>query len=238
MYMEKNTIKHKIEKYVMFKIVAEEWKKGETTPSETSLAKKFECSRLTVRNSLQTFVSMGILKPIKGVGYKIVGASGKLFNSISSMYNITSTKTEKVNNFDMNLMLASAEGMIQNKWGITDAESAKCFKKLFYKENELQVAQVSFLNKNAIWGIDDERLKNSLTKALALNGVIPNRIDQRILFANFPYLSQYYEKLGYSKELALIEVSEIGNEEGWIEFSIRIIKREKVDFQKSQMIIT
>ncbi len=235
--MKQNTIKHKIEKYVMLKIVTEEWKKGQTTPSETSLSKKFECSRLTVRNSLQTFVSMGIIKPIKGVGYKIIGTSGKLFNSISSMYDITTTTTEKINEIEMNLMLAYVATTIQNKWGITEAENAKYFKKLFYKEDELQVAQVSFLNKNSIWGISDEKLENSLTKALALNGVIPNRIEQKVFFSDFKYLSKYFEELGYESDMALIEISEIGNDEGWIEFSIRIIKKDKVNFTKSQMII-
>ncbi|CAM9136446.1 GntR family transcriptional regulator [Mycoplasma marinum] len=235
--MIKDTIKHSIEEYILLKIGSEKWKKGTIIPSETSLSNKFNCSRITVRSSLKTFVSLGVLMPIKGIGYKVMGVKGKLFNSISSIYETNRNKTTDFEIEKTEKVITYIKSLIQNSWGIESAKKVKVFEKLFFNDDELVVAQVSIINNEITWGINDDDLQKSLTKSLYKNGIIPNRINQKIIFDNCIFLAKYFKELGYEENQALIEFSEISNEDDWIEFSIRVIAKNKVNFQKSSVVM-
>lgn len=59
---------NKIENYILEKIESEELKEGELLPTEINLAEKFSVSRPTVRQALNSLVTKGYLKRVKGRG--------------------------------------------------------------------------------------------------------------------------------------------------------------------------
>ncbi len=231
------TIKQSIKKYVLLKINSEQWSLGYIIPSETALSLKFNCSRITIRSSLQTFVSAGILHPIKGIGYEVISRPEMFFDSITHIYNIDKTKIEEIDKESFGEILDWFQENVSSEFIGNNIEVGKYWKKYFYTQGKLRVAQVSIINQNICWGIDDSKMHKSLTKALSSNGITPTRVDRKVFFSSCPFLSKYFKELGFPHESALLEISRLSNEEGWIEISVRVISKDLINIKNTQAII-
>ncbi len=234
-----NTIKSNIEKFVLAKINNEEWKIGETIPSESSLADILNCSRTTIRNALQTFVSLGMLKSIQGVGYEVTKTNQGNFSSISKIYNAKETRVTPITIEEYikkikKWLLKNVDSIFHNH---QNEDELIILKKQFLKNKELKVAQVSIINKGVVWGVTKERIYNSLTSVLSDNKVEIESINKKLFFKDFEILKDDFVKLGYTKESALIEVSETLGKNEWIEICIRIIHKDLVNIESSTKIV-
>lgn len=65
------SFKDYVAKYIFLKILYGEYKVNSYIPSESSMAKYFNTTNLTIRTAYNVLISLGILKPIKGKGYLI-----------------------------------------------------------------------------------------------------------------------------------------------------------------------
>lgn len=65
------SIKRYIVSYISHKILKSEFPINHKLPSENTLARKFNCSRLTARGSLVALQYAGVLKVIRGSGYYV-----------------------------------------------------------------------------------------------------------------------------------------------------------------------
>lgn len=64
-----NSVKRYITNYLILKILTEDYSLNKKIPSENSLAKKFNCSRLTARSALLVLNNASVLDAIRGSGY-------------------------------------------------------------------------------------------------------------------------------------------------------------------------
>ena len=69
---KKITSKQYIAKYVYLKILFGEYKIGDFIPSESTMAKYFNTTNLTIRSSYNLLIANDLVKPIKGKGYQVV----------------------------------------------------------------------------------------------------------------------------------------------------------------------
>ena len=64
-----NSVKRYITNYLILKILTGDYSLNKKIPSENSLAKKFNCSRLTARSALLVLNNASVLDAIRGSGY-------------------------------------------------------------------------------------------------------------------------------------------------------------------------
>ncbi|MCP4336688.1 MAG: GntR family transcriptional regulator [Mycoplasma sp.] len=209
-----------IQRYILLKIFTGEWEKGNYIPSETFFSKKFDCSRLTARSAMISFVPMGLLKPKKGKGYIICGNAKKiLFSTIISEIEFDDTKTyfftkEETKKFfdDFKISLDHKESLL--------------IKKTYIKENSTIAAKISILNKNLVIYRNKEILEDSITKTIIYNGIIPDKIINKTTFNNSDILKKEIQELGYKNKKPLIVMRELFSNNKLVELSFELIKEE------------
>lgn len=157
----KLTSKQYIFKYVIFKILFEKYPINSFLPSESKMADYFNTTNLTIRSAYNNLISLEIIKPIKGKGYKVIKEPISFF---WPLYDLVSTLTNKINSIDNNMEVIFYDKekiIIESIWNI-DFESYKLCEddsmlgwiKVFFRETEDEIV----FSKN----IDIELINNTL----------------------------------------------------------------------------
>ncbi len=224
-----------IQRYILMKLVSEEWKEGAYIPSESLIAKKFRCSRLTARSAMIPFVSIGVLISQKGKGYKIVDkAKNVLFFSIIDDIEFDEYKTR---------FLGEKETQEYTHWGkrhldlTRDLSNSKIIEKFFYKDKKKIGARISVINKSIIHTWDEDQLAESVRKTIALNGIIPEKIHKRLFYTDGKLLKTYFKDLGYEDKV-LVFISELTVGDAWVEISIESISVGLLDIRATKTVIS
>lgn len=94
-----------ISKYIILKILNDEYKKSNIIPSENRLAIKFNCSRLTARSALINLVDIGVLQSKQGMGYLVSDcAMSVLFYSNKLKCSSNNSMIEKIRKLKINAL--------------------------------------------------------------------------------------------------------------------------------------
>ena len=233
--MENGSKAKYIQRYIIYKIYNKEWQENTKIMSQSQLAKKFNCSLLTARNALSTFIHSGILYSWHGKGFFVAqNAREQMFGSISKKIKSARQEIKEINNLEILPMV----NKLINKIGITlTSDDIKVgFTKSYYDHKKALIYyQISFLNKNEILTFDLAMIKKSLIQFLLNNGIVPNRFNETVVWGRLDVLDANAKKLGWSGEYPII-ITTLFNER-WIEISVKITKADRLIFSKSSKIL-
>lgn len=234
---DKESLKKQINNYLLFQINQEIWKKGEKIPSEAALSLKFNCSRLTIRNSLQELVNNGILESMRGKGYYVSNYGNSHFLSSNNQeFDYHHQTIFKIDNEAISF---------KNKWIDQIEYSFKTLnfqkthnfeKKYFNKQKKLLIYELSILNKEEVILSDSKQMTQSLIEYLTWQGVVLSSITQTVIFENDEKYRKIAQELGWGKEYPLI-ISVLASNKDWVEISLKFINRKNFSFSSNYKII-
>ena len=216
-----NSIAKYIQRYVKLKIQSEHWKPNQKLPSENQLAQRFDCSRLTARAALLPLVYSGVLIAKKGKGYVVSKNSEDLtIRSITQKYKIKKTKTEQIidlpKEFESILNLSN--------------EKILAFKKTYSNDDGVIAVQYTALNKEAFWRKDMSEFDESITVALAKQGVLITKTNLNVSFKELEMFKCDTKELGWKdNEKFLVEKVEAISEDIWVERTLRVYNKDKYE---------
>lgn len=215
--MDKKSYKSIIQKYVVLKINSGEWKNNLKIPSENQIASKFNCSRLTARDALQSLVNSGVLVSKQGMGYLVSGNDQEAYlKSFAISHNVKKTEIEILKNFSW----------INDFFNFKDDNRKIYILKRYWDKKGLLATQFTILNKSIIWEVDLNAIKKSITKYLAVNGVTIKYSNIIIkTFSNeHSFLKNNAKSLGWDSEYFPVEIVRSYSNDGWVEKTIRLTR--------------
>lgn len=229
--------KQYIQRYILLKISNGDWGTTKKLPSEGSLAIRFSCSRLTVRNILQNFVYNGLLNVVKGKGYFVTsnGSKGMFLptnQEFKSHHQIM--KTLDINQLHFHQRwINELEYEFQN----LDLTKNRAFEKTYFnKKNEKVVYELSILNKEEVLLYDEERINRSLVQYLIWQGIMPSLLNSTLIFEKGGRYGKIAKELGWGEEYPVI-ISVLTTNQNWIEITLKIVARHIFKFRRSYKVI-
>ena len=216
------TIKESIKKYVTLKITSGDYNVYDKVDSENKLATKFGCSRQTARSALSELAQEFILVPKQGVGY-IVNSSvnTNILKSFGSTNNVTKTKLIKLETIPEEIeKLLDIKKPYKHRFNM--------FWKEFYENSELICAQITIINIEKLWKIDERGLEKSVTRELIKSGAPITRSSFRVRFMNLGVFKNYAARLGWTNDPLIIEILSTSNN-FWVEKTLRIESKNHID---------
>lgn len=208
------TWKRLIQRYVVLKINSGEWQAETKIPSEHQLALKFGCSRLTTREALQSLVYSGVLHAQKGSGYVV--PAGNRETSLKSFALANYVSKTKVKDLESDSWLLKVFKIDKN-------QKFYSFEKRYYDHEGLVGIQFTILNKNIVWELDKDAVKQSLTSYLAHNGVAITYSDfDIVVLSDQPMVKKAAQELGWDTKYFPQEIINSYCTDGWVEKTIRV----------------
>lgn len=95
---EKKSVTAKIAKYIKKNIQNGKWQVGEKISSENEVCKELGVSRVSVRNTLQQFIALGILKSVHGKGTFLISNDLSVFKAPDTIEEKTAESIENMKN--------------------------------------------------------------------------------------------------------------------------------------------
>lgn len=231
------SIKRFIQRYILLKISNGDWESSKKIPSESSLAIRFSCSRLTVRNILQNFVYNGLLNVIKGKGYFVTAHGSK---------NIFLPTTEEFNTHHSTTNYLAIEKLtFKDKWieelkyefKTLDFNKTQAYEKIYFNEkNEKIVYEISILNKNEVLLQDETKISNELVKYLIWQGIMLSLLTSTLIFESDEKYKDIARELGWENDYPLI-ISVLTTNTNWIEISLKIVAKNIFRFRRNYKIV-
>ena len=241
-----NSISRYIQNYIILKLISNEWKILSLIPSENQLAIKFNCSRLTARNAINKFVSLGILKSHKGKGY-IVTANVKDYLPIFiEDFQSSSTETNHLPETPKWFKKEYIKGMF-----VEYEKSSLVFEKEYKHNDKLQAYCIHWVNFNGLKkGKKNE--ENKIIKKFINHDTVFEFFNDKIIriqgkheyftFINkneFPEKIQTkIENLGWkNNELIPLIVTLFFKKDDWIMLSARLLNSKILKLNHSKLFI-
>lgn len=218
------TKKEYIRRYVHLKIQSGEWKPGDKILSENQIAIKFDCSRITARQSLMPFIYSGALQAVKGNGYIVSDPSLSGLISQTEAFNIDEAKItpfkELPNGYSKIL-------------GVEPNDRCIYFQKDYYKDGIKVSSQITALNKNSIWEVDYSRLEESITNELSRQGVIIKKSSISLELSSDKCFKNIATDLNWRGDF-IIENIKSFSDASWIEKTVKITNKKmfKINYTK------
>ncbi len=234
------TIRQYIQKYILLKIVSEEWEQGEILPSENQLAKKFSCSRIIARQALTTFVAAGILKAQKGRGYVIIPEGVQDFlESNTQKYNVIDSKIKWLNSDEKNEYYNSVKKNYINKTNYMEdfnPNEMEIVLKEYFDEKGLVCVQLTFLKKDLVDKVTKKKLEKSFSKSMVEYAIVATSKRKEFFPVDDSILKKYKKELGWN-QLMITSICELFMESELLEVSTKIVRRDKFYGRAKQEIL-
>ncbi|WP_127942927.1 MULTISPECIES: GntR family transcriptional regulator [unclassified Mycoplasma] len=226
-----------VQKYILLKINYGEWKPGEKIPSENALAIKFNCSRITIRNILQSLVYSSYLVPVKGKGYFVASVRiGANFIPISQEYDCPTAQVKMLSYQQLPYRETWIE-MLGVKLEKTELEKARIFEKTYFdQEGQEGVYQITVLNSSEVILFDETEVSKSLSKYLVWQGVMLSHATNIVIYDHHPYYAKIARRLGWKDSYPFI-VTLMSTQKSWVEISFRIVAKKLFKFARTYRIM-
>ncbi len=212
------TKKEYIKRYFKLKLQSGEWQANDRVLSENQIAIKFNCSRITARQSIQPFVFSGVLTPKKGVGYIISDHYKNIgYKSISEKYSPDHIEIKPLCDIDQE---------IKNELNIQKKDNVIYFIKNYYKNNKIIIKQLTAVNKEMILEVNYEGFKKSINKEFSLNGLLVEKVLMNFKQKIDKKLKNSLKIIDYDENKYVLEKFFSYSNYYWLEKTFRIIKKE------------
>ena len=150
---------------LIYKIEQEEFKKGETLPTEAKLCKIYAVSRVTIRQAINLLVQKEYIKKIQGSGSHVIfsrkttilNRSSKIISFSDEMRMLKHTPSAKVITFQMII----ADKTLRDELNINEGDSLYFYERILMGDEYPYCLEQGYLPTNKFLDFNITHLKNS-----------------------------------------------------------------------------